>query len=123
MDHKHVSLTNLARGKVGDMFARELKKCLENIADTRTSATKKRKITIEIVMQPNENRREIAYGVTAKCNVAEQSGIVGVAFASLDGKGEPRMTLNDPTQLELADQLAEAQRAKKQMEAVVNGDE
>ena len=106
---EHATLTNVARGMAPQLFQREFKKVLENIKDTRTSAIKKRKITLEIIIVPDQDRHALTIEVKGKSNLAEGSGAKGFAFASLDTEGNPVVTLNDPQQLSLADQLGEKQ--------------
>ncbi|MCK5614018.1 hypothetical protein KAR91_69790 [Candidatus Pacearchaeota archaeon] len=102
---EHATLTNVARGMAPQLFDREFKKVLENIQDTRTGAVKTRKIVMEFIIQPDQDRHALSIEVKAKSALAEGVGAKGFAFASLDGEGEPIVSLNDPKQLDLADQL------------------
>jgi len=107
---EHVTLTNVARGMAPRLFQREFEKVLQNIKDTRTSAIKQRKITLEFIIAPDQERHALTIGVKGKSNLAEYSGAKGFAFASLDAEGNPVVTLNDPQQLSLVDQLSEKQK-------------
>ncbi len=107
---EHVTLTNIARGMVPQLFQREYEKVLENIKDTRVSATRQRKITIEIIVTPDEERHVLTHEVRASCKLPEAAGAKGFAFTTLDSEGNVIATLNDPEQLSLIDQLEEKQR-------------
>jgi hypothetical protein len=51
-----VTLMNLANGAVGERFQEEWNKVLENIADPNTDAEEKRRISIHVTVNPDENR-------------------------------------------------------------------
>ncbi len=110
MSIEHLTLTNVARGMAPQIFQREFERVLENIKDTRTSAIKQRKITLDFIIIPDQERHTFSIEVKGKSNLAEGSGAKGFAFASLDSEGNPVATLNDPEQLSLADQLGEKQK-------------
>lgn len=103
--HQMITLNNVARGMAGELFQRELKNVMKNIADTRTEATAPRKIIIEFEIRPDNQRHSNAIDVTAKSKLAAFAGVQGIMFTSLDNSGEPVATVTDPTQLELVDQL------------------
>ena len=52
---EHIKLSNLSRGVSDELFEREFKKVLENIADINTSLIP-RTITLKVTIKPNENR-------------------------------------------------------------------
>ena len=109
---EHVTLTNIARGIAPQLFGRELDKVLENIGDTRTSPVKQRKITLEFIFKPDQERHTVEVEVKAKSTLAEGSGVKGLVFTSLDAEQGLRIiTLNDPKQLTLADQLNQKKKA------------
>lgn len=105
--HQLITLNNVARGMAGELFARELKNVIKNIADTRTEAVAVRKIILEFTFIPDNNRHANAIAVTAKSKLAAFAGVTGLMFTSLDNSGEPLATVTDPKQLELMDQLKE----------------
>lgn len=51
-----ITLSNLSRGAVDELFSREFDKVLENIADINTSPTAVRTINIKISIKPKESR-------------------------------------------------------------------
>ncbi len=109
---EHVTLNNIARGIAPQLFDRELDKVLDNIADTRTSAIKQRKVTLEFIFKPDQERHTVEVEVKAKSTLAEGSGVKGLVFASLDeDQGIRLITLSDPKQLTLADQLNQKKKA------------
>lgn len=65
-----IKLSALAGGAVDERFNLELQKVLDNIRDLNTEAKKKRKITLEIVIEPNEQRDLGVVAVTAKTTLA-----------------------------------------------------
>jgi len=53
---KQVSLSNLGKGAAAELFAEELKKVLENIADVNTPAKAMREVSITLRIYPTEAR-------------------------------------------------------------------
>ena len=56
MEIKQVSLANLGKGAAAEMFAEEMKKALENIADVNTLAKAVREVSITLRIYPSEAR-------------------------------------------------------------------
>lgn len=124
MEHT-IKLSGVANGAVDERFNIEMNRVLENIKDLNTDPLKKRKIVLEIVIEPNEQRTLGTVAVTAKTTLAPakdvtttliidtdhegkaraaelQSGIPGQTFISNDGeiltdKGEPVEVYEDQT--------------------------
>lgn len=105
--YEHATLSNVARGMAPELFNREMEKILANIKDTRTSTVKTRKITMEFIIIPDQERHNLSIEVKAKSTLAEGTGAKGFMFASLSEDDGVIATLNDVTQLSLADQLDE----------------
>lgn len=62
---ERLELGSIAGGGVSEVFAHEMRRVLENIADPNTKATAKRSITVKIALKPNDARSltEIEYDV------------------------------------------------------------
>lgn len=63
-------LTTLGNGAALEKFGHELAKVVENIRDPNTDAKAKRKIILEIVFLPQEDREAVATLVAARCVLA-----------------------------------------------------
>ena len=65
MEYEKKSLLQMARGAFLEIFDAEMSKVLDNILDPNTKATGKRKLTVEFVFVPDDNRQTI--GVSFQC--------------------------------------------------------
>lgn len=65
MEYEKKSLIQMARGAFLEIFDAEMSKVLDNILDPNTKATGKRKLTVEFVFVPDDNRQTI--GVSFQC--------------------------------------------------------
>lgn len=63
-------LTTIGGGAALEKFDHELKKVLNNIRDLNTDPKAKRKIVLEIVFQPDEDRELVRTSVAARCVLA-----------------------------------------------------
>lgn len=81
------NLLNLAGGKANNLFLREFKRVLENIADSRVSATAKRAITITITFKPNETREEFSCEIDADSKLVKAGGVKTTIYAALEEEG------------------------------------
>jgi hypothetical protein len=77
------SLSEIAEGGVQEKFAAEMKKVADNILDLNTEAKTKRKVTLELILEPNDNRDAVDVTVNVKSKLAPQ---VGVATTLLLGR-------------------------------------
>lgn len=59
-------LQTIGAGAVAEKFAAELKAVLANIQDPNTQAEAKRKVVLEFVFEPSENREIVITTVTAR---------------------------------------------------------
>lgn len=59
-------LHTIGAGAVAEKFAAELKAVLENIQDPNTQADAKRKIILEFILEPSEDRERVAVAITAR---------------------------------------------------------
>ena len=60
----------MARGAISERVDYEMSKVLDNILDPNTKASAKRKISLNIVLTPNDEREMISVAVTAKSALA-----------------------------------------------------
>ncbi len=82
-----VTITNLGKGVVPELFERELAKVMKNIANPDTKATAKRKITLEIAFTPYEDRSGVKVSVIGKSTLASAQAVDGRLFLAMkDGK-------------------------------------
>jgi hypothetical protein len=65
-DMSEVTLMTIARGAVPELFQEEFTRLLANIDDPNTDAEAARKITIEMIFKPSENRDSAAVRVLVK---------------------------------------------------------
>ena len=56
MNENEVRLEAICEGAVPELFDQELQKVLRNIADVNTEATKARRITLTVILVPDEDR-------------------------------------------------------------------
>jgi hypothetical protein len=66
MNEVQIKLASLARGSLEEQFNYELKRVLENIYDPNTEPEKKRKITIEMLFEPDSDREIVKISVKTK---------------------------------------------------------
>ena len=98
---ENLSLTNVMNGGLVELFDRELAEVLRNIADVNTPATAKRRISLEVVFKPFEDRSGAE--LELKCS----SKVVGVAppktqiFMGRGSDGKVKAYSRDPRQVEL----------------------
>lgn len=85
---KKVSIDNLQRGAVVDMFDEEMKKVLENIGDENKRADFTRVITIKISIKPDKERymAETSIDVTSKLAPTKKSS--SLLFFSRSANGD-----------------------------------
>ncbi len=64
--YEKITLSNLKDGALEELFQYELAKVLDNIADANTEIRKKRTISIQIEMTPNDDASSVATVFTVK---------------------------------------------------------
>jgi len=87
-DPRLVSLSTLAQGAVEELWQTALAQVLENIDDPNTAADFKRKITLEFVIEPADDRRSAK--VTFRSGV-KTAGVKAVGTAVYLGRHEGRL--------------------------------
>lgn len=84
--HKHIDLNNFAEGALLERVNMEIEKVLENIQDLNTDATKKRKVTITLDIEPND-RRELANVVSfVKSTLVPTTAVSASLMIGHDGR-------------------------------------
>lgn len=68
MDKK--SILDMARGAIKERVDYEMARILDNITDANTRPTTKRKLTLTIVLTPDDDRANVAIDITAKSTLA-----------------------------------------------------
>lgn len=70
------SILQMARGAIQERIDYEMAKVIDNILDPNTSTQKKRKLTLTIELQPDDNRQTVFVNCTAKSStLPDESGI------------------------------------------------
>lgn len=82
---KVASLSDVNGGAADEIFARELRKVIDNVMDASTDATAKRSITLTIELTPTDDRETMGVTVKSKVSLAPVR----------DDKGSMRLTLSD----------------------------
>lgn len=82
-----VELDNIGRGAALVLFQAELKKVLDNIADLNTNPRAKRKVTLEVVIEPTDDRAMGQVVIDCKSKLAPRRGeSTAVYFATVEGR-------------------------------------
>lgn len=103
---QHATLNNIGGGIAAAQFRKGVEQVLDNIADNETSAVKQRTVTITWVIKPDQSRTQAEVEVSMKTGLAAIGSKKAITYLSNDENGNPRMTVSDPKQMELADQLS-----------------
>ena len=84
-----LTITNICEGGVPEVFMREVRAVLENIADTKTSPDGKRKITLTFEFEPTPDRGSaiVSFQCTSKTLSAEAK-VGTIYFAKRLGRME-----------------------------------
>lgn len=81
----------MARGAIMDGFEREMDNVMANICDSRTKATAKRKVTVEITFIPSDDRTDIEMRAVCKSKLAPGNDVVSVLYMGRDENGCPML--------------------------------
>lgn len=95
-----VSLQNMARGAVLERFDRELSKVIRNILDPNTDAKAVRKIKLEVVFKPSEDRENADVFVKTSSSEAPPKAIASRIYIGRHN-GQPVAVEFDPGQTDL----------------------
>ena len=83
---KHINMEQFSNGELTQQINRELEAVARNIADPNTDAKTTRKITVSIVLKPNEKRDFITTSITTKSILAPTLGSVTALCVGKDLK-------------------------------------
>ena len=98
------SLIQMARGGFMEIFDAEMSKVLENILDPNTTATGKRKLTVEFTFSPDDNRQTIGVSFQCKPKLQPINPAVTSLYVTGDETGEVaavEMTPQIPGQIDM----------------------
>lgn len=82
-----INLEKFAGGALAEKFNMGLKEVLENIADPNTEAKKKRKLTIELTFNPDEERELSLVDILVKTKLEPSKAVATKILIDKDGKG------------------------------------
>ena len=82
------SILQMAKGAIQERVDYEVSRVIDNILDTNTEATAKRKITLTIELKPDSDRCMITMSATAKSTLAPTVPIGTALAITADAKGE-----------------------------------
>lgn len=83
------SILEMARGAIMERVDYEMAKVLDNIMDANTKASAKRKLTVTLTFQPDEERTQIAVDTVAKSTLAPTNPVVTSLYVTgshIDGQ-------------------------------------
>ena len=101
MPKKSISLDELGRGAVIEMFDEALEQVLDNIDNPNTEPSKKRKIVVEVSMKPDKTRSVVETDVSVKTTLAAPKPLETLLHVSRSADGSIIATENDPEQMEM----------------------
>jgi hypothetical protein len=97
-DLQPVNLGSIARGALMEIFEIEIAKIAQNIADTKTGATKKRKLTISLSFKPDPDRKVIQVYTNASTTLAGPEEHCSRVYMGKDTTGAFLIFDTDPRQ-------------------------
>ena len=110
------SLLQMAKGAIQERVDYEVSRVVDNILDMNTEAKVKRKVTLTIVMTPDEDRQVVKIEASAKSTLAPVTPVGTSLVITADGNGEmilAEIVPQVPGQLSLAGQEQEAPKILK----------
>lgn len=84
-------ILEMARGALMERADYELTRIVENIMDINTPATKKRKLTVTLDLEPDEDRNMITISASAKSTLVPTSPVKSAFWVTTDENGVPVM--------------------------------
>lgn len=82
-----INLEKFAEGALTEKFNNELRKVIENIEDPNTDFKKKRKLTLELTFESDENRELAIVDIIAKSKLVPAKALATKIVMGTDGKG------------------------------------
>ena len=114
------SILQMARGAFEERVDYEMNRVVDNILDRSTKATGKRKITLTIEFQPDDDRQVIGVSVTAKSTLVATNPVTTSLCITNDYNGEmivAEMVPQIPGQMDMAGEIQESPKILKLMRA------
>ena len=110
------SLLQMAKGAIQERVDYEVSRVVDNILDMNTEAKVKRKVTLTIVMVPDEDRQVVKIEASAKSTLAPVTPVGTSLVITADGNGE--MVLAEiipqvPGQISMTGEVQEAPKILK----------
>lgn len=106
-DLKDINLQTLAKGALAELFAAEFEKVVENIVDVNTPWKTPRKITIDLVFRPEDDRKSAEITMTVVAKVTPVKSVKSRVFVGKQG-GRLVAAEYNPLQLSFFDEKTEA---------------
>jgi hypothetical protein len=97
-DLQPVNLGSIARGALMELFEIEIAKVAANIADTKTKATKERRLTLELSFKPDADRKSIDVTTRANIKLAAIADHASRVYLGRDTENRPLLFDSDPRQ-------------------------
>ena len=110
------SLLQMAKGAIQERVDYEVSRVVDNILDMNTEAKVKRKVTLTIVMVPDEDRQVVKIEASAKSTLAPVTPVGTSLVITADGNGEmilAEIVPQVPGQLSMGGQEQEAPKILK----------
>lgn len=82
------SLLQMAKGAIQERVDYEVSRVVDNILDMNTEAKVKRKVTLTIIMTPDEDRQVVKIEASAKSTLAPVTPVGTSLVITADGNGE-----------------------------------
>lgn len=79
------SILQMARGAIQERIDYEMAKVIDNILDPNTSTKKKRKLTLTMELQPDDNRQTVFVNCTAKSALCPTNPVSTSLYITGDG--------------------------------------
>lgn len=83
----NVDLTDMANGAIQEKLEHVMGEVLDNILNPNTDAKKKRKVTINLVLTPNENRDAVTLDAQVKPALVPEESATTTILVGRNGKG------------------------------------
>lgn len=110
------SLLQMAKGAIQERVDYEVSRVVDNILDMNTEAKAKRKVTLTIVIAPDEDRRVVKIEASAKSTLAPVTPVGTSLVVTADGNGEmmlAEIVPQVPGQISMTGEVQEAPKILK----------
>lgn len=98
---KAIGISNVCGGAMVAAFENSLRKCLANIMDVNTDATRKREIRLTLTLQPREDRVKIDAFFDCTEKLANIVSVESRIFVGKDAEGNLYALDEDPRQMNI----------------------